>query len=120
MSATKYPLFIEQGATFDKSLTYSTGTQKNAVPVDLTGCTARAQIRSDIDSETVLLELTTENGRIVLGGVTGEIRIVIDAVTTAGITWESGVYDLELVFANGFVKRLIAGSVSVSKEVTRV
>ena len=119
MPAHKLPLKIDQGATYDKVLTWKTGTKAAAVPVDLTGCTARAQIRSEIDSPIVLLELTTENGRIHLGGPAGTIRILIDATTTAAIDWESGVYDLEIVFAGGRVDRRLAGSVSVSKEVTR-
>lgn len=119
MPAHKVKLEIDQGATFDKKFTWLTGTPRNAVAVDLTGCTARAQVRADIDSPDVLLQLTTENGRIVLGGVTGEIRLHIDAVTTAAIDWESGVYDLEVVFANGTVVRRMAGSVVVSREITR-
>lgn len=120
MPAHKLNLKIDQGATFDKTLTWKVGAKAAAaVPVDLTGCTARAQIREDIDSNEVLLELTTENERIQLGGTAGTIRILIDAVTTASISWESGVYDLEVVFANGHVVRRLAGSVSVSKEVTR-
>lgn len=119
MPAHKFKIEIEQGATYSKSLVWKTGTPKNAVPVDLTGCKARLQIRSDIDDDAVLLELTTENNRIVLGGVTGEIRIVIDAVTTAAIRWTDGVYDLEIEFSDGTVVRRMAGSVAVSKEVTR-
>lgn len=119
MPAHKFPLKIDQGATYDKVLTWKTGTKAVAVPVDLTDCTARAQIREEIDSSAVLLELTTENGRIQLGGPAGTIRILIDAITTAAISWESGVYDLEVVFPSGHVDRRLAGNVSVSKEVTR-
>lgn len=120
MPAHKLNLKLDQGATFDKVLTWKTGAKASlAVPVDLTGCTARSQIRAEVESEVVLLELTTENGRIQLGGPTGTIRILIDATTTAAINWESGVYDLEVVFPEGRVDRRLAGSVSVSKEVTR-
>lgn len=120
MPAHKLNLEIEQGATFDHSVIRKSGdTVATAVPVDLTGCTARAQFRAEIESTEVLLELTTENGRIQLGGPAGTIRILIDASTTAAIAWESGVYDLEIVFAGGHVDRYLAGSVAVSKEVTR-
>lgn len=120
MPAHKLNLKIEQGATFKELLTRKAGDKvATVVPVDLTGCTARAQFRSEIESTEVLLELTTENGRIQLGGPAGTIRILLDAATTAAITWESGVYDLEIVFADGHVDRYLAGSVAVSKEVTR-
>lgn len=124
MSASNPPirrnLTIYQGATFDDSAVWKAGETKASVqPVDLTGCTARMQIREKIDSPTPLLELTTENGRIVLGGVTGEIAFSLDPVLTAALTWRSGVYDLEIVYPDGAVRRLFSGAVTVSREVTR-
>ena len=116
MAAVKYKLAIEQGATF-----YVTFTRKNSdgTPVDLTGCTARMQVRTAINSPDVLLELTTENGRIVLGGAAGTVVLTVDAATTESIDWLYGVYDLEVVTASGFVRRLLYGAVSVSPGVTR-
>ena len=117
MAAAKYNLKIEQGATFSSPITWAAGDP--AVPVNLTGCTARLQIRKKIEDIVVLLELTTENGGITLGGVTGVITLRVSAVATAAIQWVTGVYDLEIVFAGGVVRRLLSGAVSVSKEVTR-
>ncbi len=114
----KFALTIYQGATFTQQVTWTAG--QPAAPVDLTGCTARAQIRAEIEAPGVLLELTTENGRIELGGATGTVTIKITAADTAEITWTEGVYDLEVVFADGGVRRLLAGGVAVSPEVTRV
>lgn len=107
---------IYQGATFDDVLTWKSA----GVPVDLTGCTARMQVREQIDSPSVLLSLTTENGGIVLGGTSGTVSIHMSAVDTAAITWTAGVFDLEIIFADGVtVRRLLSGSISVSPEVTR-
>lgn len=36
--------------------------------LDLTGCTARMQIRNKVSSPDILCELTTENGGIVIDG----------------------------------------------------
>jgi hypothetical protein len=118
MAAFKVPLKIDQGATFRKSATWKVGT--SYVPVDLTGCTARAHIRSELKSPTVLVTLTTANGGITLGGVAGTIEIYISDEATTLFTWSTGVYDLEVEFPNGEVRRLMYGSVSVSPEVTRV
>lgn len=117
MAAFKLNLKIDQGATFDKVVTYKAGTP--AVTVNLTGCTARMQARSELTSPIVLLELTTGNGGIVLGGVAGTVSLYMSEVTTAALIWSSAVYDLELTYANGSVRRLLSGSVSVSPEVTR-
>lgn len=72
-----------------------------------------------MESSTVLLNLTTENGGIVLGGAAGTIRLQLSEPATTAISWKQAVYDLELVFADGAVTRKLAGSISVSPGVTR-
>lgn len=113
-----YPVEYRNGKTYK----VSDGTiapKSDMVPVDLTGCTARMHARAKIGDATALLTLTTENGGIALGGVAGTITINISAVATAALTWKSAVYDLEIVLSTGDVRRLMAGSISVSFEVTR-
>jgi hypothetical protein len=117
MSASKVNLKIEQGATLDKLITWKSGEPPE--PVDLTGCAARAQFREKIESTQVLLELSTENGMLELGGTAGTVRYRVNAVTTAAMQWRSAVHDLEIIFPDETVRRLIYGSVSVSPEVTR-
>lgn len=119
MPAHKVPLKIDQGATFDEVFTWKAGPAGSAAPVDLTGCVARAHIRAEVSSPAVLLALTTENGRIELGGVAGTIRIHLSATDTTAIDWDTGVYDLEIEFPDGRVVRRMAGPVSVSPGVTR-
>lgn len=113
----KLKLTIYQGATFRKRLTWKAGTP--AVAVDLTGCTARMQVREEIDSEDALVSLTTANGGIALGGAAGTIDLYISDEDTADMTWEGGVWDLEIEHPSGEVTRLAEGSISVSPEVTR-
>lgn len=117
MAPLKLSLTVYQGATFRRVITWSAGTP--AVPVSLVGCTARMQVREKLDAPAVLLELTTENGRIVLGGLAGTVTLVLTAAETEALTWRSGVYDLEIEFPSGDVRRLLAGTVRVVPEVTR-
>jgi hypothetical protein len=112
----KLKFTIYQGATFRKRLTW---TAPAGTAIDLTGCTARMQVRSEVDSPTALLSLTTENGGITLGGVLGTIDLYVSDEATGAIAWEGGVWDLEIVHPGGEVTRLAQGSVSVSPEVTR-
>lgn len=116
MPAATYDLFIEQGATFVKTITWNDSASD---PVNLTGYTARMQFRSSVNSSTVLFSATSTDGRITLGGALGTIAIAFDADDTAAFTFVSAVYDLELESASGFVTRLLEGGVEVSKEVTR-
>lgn len=113
----KLPLKIYQGATFRKVVTWKAGQPPQ--PVNLTGCTARMQIREKVASPTAYITLTTANGGITLGGTAGTVEIYIPDETTASFTWTTGVYDLEIEYANGEVRRLLSGPVSVSPEVTR-
>lgn len=118
--ASSIKLTIQQGATFQHVLTWKTGPIPT--PVDLTGWTARMQIRDNVSAVAVLLELTTENGRIALGGVAGTITLNVNAADTAAIQWTKGVFDLELVnpaLTPVYVKNLVQGTVQVRKEVTR-
>ena len=117
MAAFKLSLKIDQGATFTKTVTWKTG--KPPVAVDLTGAAARMQIREKLEAPDVLLELSTTNGGVSLGGVDGTVVLRIEADATAALTWRIGVYDLEIEFADGTVRRLLSGGVSVSPEVTR-
>lgn len=88
-------------------------------PVDLTGYTARMQIRETLDATIILATLTTENGGITLGGAAGTIDLLLDAAATALLDFTNAVYDLELVDTAGVVTRLLSGAVTLSKEVTR-
>jgi len=112
----KLKFTIYQGATFRKRLTWKA---PSGTPIDLTGCTARMQVRAEVDSDVVLLSLTTENGGISLGGAAGTIDLLSADDETAAMTWDGGVWDLEIVHPNGDVTRLAQGSISVSPEVTR-
>lgn len=111
---------ILQGGSYDQTFTWKRGTTVAlATPVDLTGCAARMQIRRKVGSDIVLLELTTANGRIALGGAAGTIRLLIDSAITAAIDWTIGVYDLEIVMTDGSVVPKFYGDVEVVREVTR-
>jgi hypothetical protein len=115
MAATTYDILIEQGATYSQVITY----KDNGVAVNLTGYTARMQVRATLESASTLVELTTANSRIALGGTAGTITLTISATDTAALTAGRGVYDLELVSGSGIVTRLLQGVATISRNVTR-
>lgn len=87
-------------------------------PVDLTGYTARMQIREKITSDTVIQELTTENGYIELDTILNRITIQLPASITQNFSFTNAVYSLELV-KEQVVTPLLYGNVSLVAEVTR-
>lgn len=88
-------------------------------PVDLTGYTARMQIRPTVTDPTIIIELNTTNGGIALGAAAGTINLLITAVQSALFTFQNAVYDLTLTSPTGVVTNLLAGNVSLTLEVTR-
>lgn len=106
-------LYCNQGSTFSKTLTWNI----DGVPVNLTGYTARMQVRSTYASATALVTLTNGSG-ITLGTTNGQITLTISAVATAAIAAGNYVYDLELT-SGSTVTRLLEGQFIVSPEVTR-
>lgn len=115
MIAGVYKMVCDQGATFSRLLTIRNG--ENDL-LDLTGYTARMQVRPEVDSDEILVELTTENGRISLGGAYGTVLLHLPPEVTATISTD-GFYDLEIITSGGAVYRLLRGKFALDPEVTR-
>lgn len=86
-------------------------------PVNLTGYTARMQIREKIDSDIVIKELTTENGGITIDTTNYKITINISAADTSLFTFSSAVYSIELVSTT--VTPFANGTLTLIREITR-
>jgi len=76
------------------------------------------QAREYVESDTVLIELTTENGGISINGPLGTVTLNLSATDTAAIEWDVARYDLELI-DGATVYRPLTGKLKVSPEVTR-
>lgn len=114
-----YNITCQQGATFQRQVTW-TDSARDAY--NLTGYTARMQVRANVTSNTVIATLSTtagSEGTITLGGTAGTVDLLISAANTASLTAGQYVYDLELVSGGGVVTRLLEGNFKVSAEVTR-
>jgi hypothetical protein len=111
-----YNIVCPQGATYSETFTYSVG----GVAVNLTGYSAKMQIRRSYDDANPLSTLTSSSGGIVLGGSAGTIALSIAYATTE--TFEAGqyIYDLEIVSGGGIKDRILQGTFTVSAEITRV
>lgn len=110
--ATKVDFLIDQGATFSKSLYFTT---EDGSPVDLTGYTFRGQLRVDYDDVNPQATFVCS----VVDAAAGVLSVSLADTVTAAL--EPGVlkYDLEMVRPNGTVLRLIQGKATVDPEVTK-
>ena len=84
---------------------------------DYAGCTARMQLRQEVASSAVLLECTTENGRIELVGNT--LTLVLSAADTAALKFEEAIGHVEVVRPGGDVERQYEITFTLSPEGTR-
>ena len=113
MTPGKYNMICPQGATFSKTITWKI----DDIPVDLTGYTARLQAKdSRALDRAPLFSITTENGGIFLGGISGSIDLVINAIETSEFYPKEYLYNLELISSN-IVYRLLEGKFVVTQEV---
>lgn len=121
----RYNIRIIQGSTYNQSFTYATYTGSGILldssltsVVDLTGYTAKLQIRDSHNSDIVLHECTTENGQISILAPSGSVTINIPATATDTFDFDRGYYDLE-IYKGTIVNRLLEGSVVISKQITK-
>lgn len=131
MAAGKYSFVIEQGTTVDFEIQYK---DSNNQPIDLTGYSARMQIRPSAPSDTVHLTLSSSRNPDGTGlnmsgsdGMTpptsGAIGIYVAACTSSLLNFDTAVYDLEIYSGSTECKvttRVLEGIVKLSKEVTRI
>jgi hypothetical protein len=110
------------------SLEYSTYTSGGVIqfnaPVDLTGFSARMAIRARRGDTDVIDMITSTDPRlgdtgIVIDTLDKIINLKLAATVTDDYTFKSAVYDLEMVSSGGDVYRILEGSITLSREVTR-
>lgn len=111
-------LTVQQGAKYQHTFTYvEVGASGVPAPVDLSGVTAKMQIRPHARSNTLLFDSQASNFNI--DPATGSVELVIDHTTTAALNFRKAVYAIELTLPNGDVERMVEGAVQLSFEVVR-
>lgn len=116
-------LIISQGAENSYGWTWErrVAPATEYTPVDLTGWTARAQIRTNVGGE--IWATFTDTDGITLDDQ-GNITLTVGHAVTEAAEWQTlarveGVWDLELIDGDGEVTRFAMGPVIVSQDVTR-
>lgn len=124
MSAGTYDIVIEQGATFERTMTIK---DSNDDPIDLTGFTFTGQVRKTYSSSSIIISFTFE----ILNQVsnTGQVKMKLTSSQTSSIPVDKAdnyekkttiyCYDVEMD-TGSVVDRIIQGTASISPEVTRV
>jgi len=113
MAAGKYNITIDAYAGFAVDIVCQ---DADGVAVDLTGYTARAQIRKTAQSSSILTSFV-----VTFTPLTGTIHLTLAATETLKLqTITDAVWDLFLVPSGEEPFKLLAGAVKISAAVTRV
>lgn len=114
------PLEIDQGANFYLPVQWIQEIEEEEEPIDITGYTAKMQIRSTPASAEVIMELSSAAGTITIDGKDGKMELIASAVVTAALPADfQGVYDLVVTSALGNKEKLLFGTVKVNSGVTK-
>ena len=106
-----YNITVHQGQTWEMSLFTQ---DENGAPKDLTGYTARMQVR-DRAGGAILLDRTVGSG-IAITAPDGQIAVSMTAVESAALAFSKGVYDLLIQSGTGTVTYLCGGDFVVEFE----
>jgi len=112
MSAARYDLVIDQGSDFSVEFTI----KEAGVVKDLTGYSARAQLRPTKSSSTLSASFTCS----IASPTNGKIQMILGNSVSSAVTAGIFYYDLE-IYTSGdtVVSRLLYGEATVTQEVTR-
>ena len=130
MIAGIYNITCEQGSTFlrvfkiEQPDLLADPTGNTFENYDLSGHSARMQIRRTADSDTVIINVNSSSasapGRLEVNpaSANNQIHVFLSDAVTASIE-TSGVYDLEVIAPNGFVSKVVRGTFTLIPEVTK-
>lgn len=116
LNPARLDITIYQGSTFFKRFTWREKTS----PINISDYEFRMQIRPSVDSSSVIAEFSSDNGDFYIEDEEeGKFILEVSNNDTEEYDFDRGVYDIECIFPDGRVSRILYGTVTLSKEVTR-
>ena len=106
---------VDQNTTFRFVLEYK-DSSGNAV--DLTGASAKMQVRDTKGGSKLAFTLTSPSGGIVIDAVNGKLTVTMTPTQTNKLYYPKSSYDLMLTDSNAVKTKLIEGFLTLSRSVT--
>lgn len=107
---------VDQNTTFRFQIQYTEDDQ--ATPIDLTGATAKMQVRDTKGGSKLAFTLTSPSGGITIDGPEGLLEIVATPTQTNKLFYPKSSYDIMVVDSNGNKIKILEGFISLSRSVT--
>lgn len=116
MTPTRYDITIYQGATWRRIFTIKNKTTN--LPIDITGCSIRAQIRKKADATPIIIDMNTPDEITLTDPSNGQFRIYISDDITSAFPDGDFQWDLFIEWTNGDVDKIWYGDVVLDPNIT--
>lgn len=119
MARTKVPrknIAISQGSDYYHEIYY---TEVDGTPIDISGYGAECNFRELEESTTAFFVATTANSKLSVDGVNGKVTLHVPNADSTAFTILKGYYDVEIIAPDTQVTRIVQGTVTIDREITR-
>ena len=106
---------VDQNATFSFVIEYK---DDNGNAIDLTGASAKMQVRDTKGGAKLAVTLTSPSGGIVIDPTHGKLTIKMTPTQTNKLFYPKSSYDLMVVDSNGNKIKLLEGFMTLNRSVT--
>jgi hypothetical protein len=106
---------VDQNATFSFIVEYK---DNNELPIDLTGATAKMQVRDTKGGSKLAFTLTSPAGGITITPLLGKLTIKMTPTQTSKLFYPKSSYDIMVTDSNTNKIKLLEGFITLSRSVT--
>jgi hypothetical protein len=106
---------VDQNATFSFIVEYK---DENDDAIDLTGASAKMQVRDTKGGSKLAVTLTSPSGGITIDGPNGKLTVIMTPTQTSKIFYPKSSYDVMVVDSNGNKIKLLEGFMTLNRSVT--
>ena len=106
---------VDQNATFSFVVEYK---DENGNAIDLTGASAKMQVRDVKGGTKLAVTLTSPSGGIVINGLLGKLTVTLTPTQTNKLFYPKSVYDIMVIDSNVNKIKLLEGFLTLNRSVT--
>ena len=106
---------VDQNATFSFIVEYK---DNNGLPIDLTGASAKLQVRDTKGGSKLAFTLTSPAGGITITPLLGKLTIKMTPTQTSKLFYPKSSYDIMITDSNTNKIKLLEGFLTLSRSVT--
>jgi len=106
---------VDQNATFSFIVEYK---DNSGLPIDLTGSTAKMQVRDTKGGSKLAFSLTSPAGGITITPLLGKLTIKMTPTQTNKLFYPKSSYDIMVTDSNANKIKLLEGFITLSRSVT--